>query len=519
MNAVDGPGYLDEPQKSGSELNCPVCAQTLHDLAKLNEHLDRIHGFGEVSNEDADSVNTQLTRSRNVVENSSKAAKANRFELKRDHWIKPVMGKSRCRTCSKSLTQARQAINCRRCGEVYCKNHCNLIIKLNSNAEYNPLTGEWCKCCINCFGNRAGYNEFGAVCNKTSMFKELRGSKVEDKQLRKLQLENRFIRLANGIQQINNQSSKSMLASIRKYTEINKLERSVVPWTPDEAAFACSLCSKPFTLALRKHHCRLCGKVVCNESQTNCSNQLPLMSLIRAASDLPISTEFVDNNAEDVQIRICSACVRILFIKRKFTRELSLPEPSILRIYENMRTTADVILSILPQVLNQAEEFSATPNAPDVALLTKMRRKLLDSFALYDRLTKQMLKIKPKNPAEERIQRAIVFRASMLIQEHMLPLRSLTNAASTQNSSHETTPESERSMNQGYGNNLSIKEVKEYRDQLMVLKEQKFLVENMIASASKQRKFDEAETLSGNLRELNEQVEMIARALGEEGFS
>ncbi|CUS23530.1 LAQU0S10e02542g1_1 [Lachancea quebecensis] len=518
MDAADSPGSSDNSRKLDSELSCPVCAQTVHDLARLNEHLDRIHGFGDVSHADASRTSKQASMSQNTVEKSFRPTKGNAFELKRDHWIKPIWGKSRCRTCSKKLNQAREAINCRRCGEVFCKNHCDLIIKLNVNAEYDPLQGEWCKCCTSCFRNRAGYNEFGVAFDKTSVFVELRGSRIEDEQLRKLQLENRFIRLANGIRQISNQASKSMLASIRKYTDINKFERSVIPWTPDEAAFACSLCSKPFTLALRKHHCRLCGKVVCDESQTNCSNQVPIMSLIRAASDLPISTDFLETNVEDVQIRVCSACVRTLFKKRKFMKEISLPEPSILRIYDGMRNTANVILSILPKVLSQAEEISSAPNGPEIALLTRMRRKLLDSFSVYDRLTKQMLKIKPKNSAEERIQKAIVARASTLIQENMLPLRSLTSTAGTKNSSHETTPESERSTNQGYGNNLSIREVKEYRNQLMVLKEQKFLVENMVASASKQRKFDEAEILNENLRELNEQSEMIARALGEEGF-
>ena len=39
-----------------------------------------------------------------------------------------------------------------------------------------------------------------------------------------------------------------------------------VTWAKDEDAFACSVstCCKSFTLLERKHHCRLCGLVVCN---------------------------------------------------------------------------------------------------------------------------------------------------------------------------------------------------------------------------------------------------------------
>eukprot|EP00762_Andalucia_godoyi_P005220 ANDGO_04036.mRNA.1 Lateral signaling target protein 2 homolog len=35
-------------------------------------------------------------------------------------------------------------------------------------------------------------------------------------------------------------------------------------WIPDEDAKTCMLCSKPFSFSLRRHHCRACGRVVCN---------------------------------------------------------------------------------------------------------------------------------------------------------------------------------------------------------------------------------------------------------------
>eukprot|EP00736_Rhodelphis_marinus_P009019 Rmarinus@m.17019 len=38
-------------------------------------------------------------------------------------------------------------------------------------------------------------------------------------------------------------------------------------WVPDQVAAVCSTCSKPFSTLRRRHHCRSCGKVFCN----NCS--------------------------------------------------------------------------------------------------------------------------------------------------------------------------------------------------------------------------------------------------------
>ena len=36
-------------------------------------------------------------------------------------------------------------------------------------------------------------------------------------------------------------------------------------WIPDSLVSECQTCTKPFSLLVRKHHCRLCGRVVCGE--------------------------------------------------------------------------------------------------------------------------------------------------------------------------------------------------------------------------------------------------------------
>ncbi|KAK3749912.1 hypothetical protein QZH41_017358, partial [Actinostola sp. cb2023] len=44
-------------------------------------------------------------------------------------------------------------------------------------------------------------------------------------------------------------------------------------WMPDEEAHTCPLCSQKFNQLRRKHHCRQCGKVLCNKC---CSEKVPL---------------------------------------------------------------------------------------------------------------------------------------------------------------------------------------------------------------------------------------------------
>jgi hypothetical protein len=43
-----------------------------------------------------------------------------------------------------------------------------------------------------------------------------------------------------------------------------------VTWIPDDDVAECMACSNKFTMLLRKHHCRLCGRVLC----AKCSGKL-----------------------------------------------------------------------------------------------------------------------------------------------------------------------------------------------------------------------------------------------------
>ncbi|KAF2840975.1 hypothetical protein M501DRAFT_902973, partial [Patellaria atrata CBS 101060] len=40
-------------------------------------------------------------------------------------------------------------------------------------------------------------------------------------------------------------------------------------WQPDNEASICPVCGVSFTFWLRKHHCRKCGRVVCDNCSTH----------------------------------------------------------------------------------------------------------------------------------------------------------------------------------------------------------------------------------------------------------
>ena len=55
------------------------------------------------------------------------------------------------------------------------------------------------------------------------------------------------------------------------------LEQSIVTWEDDAAVVQCPFCQQEFSnYTFRKHHCRLCGRVVCSDPATDCSKEIGL---------------------------------------------------------------------------------------------------------------------------------------------------------------------------------------------------------------------------------------------------
>ncbi|KAJ1732943.1 hypothetical protein LPJ61_001804 [Coemansia biformis] len=90
-------------------------------------------------------------------------------------------------------------------------------------------------------------------------------------------------------------------------------------WDPDESADQCYICFRAFTLFMRRHHCRACGKIVCNA----CSRK---------------SIIFVGHaSAETKEGRGCDQC-----IARMFGREaLESPPGTIHRLLSRSRHSLD----------------------------------------------------------------------------------------------------------------------------------------------------------------------------------
>ena len=123
---------------------------------------------------------------------------------------------------------------------------------------------------------------FGALeRDHTSNFKELRRTTVDKNFLEVSRLEKRLTKLTQLLtnppydQATGNGSLLWSLAGARNQRK--QLEQSVVAWQDDATVLRCPFCQQEFsTYTFRRHHCRLCGRVVCADPRTGCSSEVGL---------------------------------------------------------------------------------------------------------------------------------------------------------------------------------------------------------------------------------------------------
>lgn len=497
------------------KVNCPICLQDFDNLGLLNKHLDDDHGFGGPETTSVENGNGRSHRKHHKRERTTKSH------------LKPFeSGLSRCYECNQRIKKSDEAQNCMKCGDIFCKKHCQNLMKLNSQSKYDPTNGKWRICCYKCFSERPGYNDYGSVRDLTSSFKKLRNLKSEDKQLQILHLENRLVRLVDGVATILRSHENRIWGNFTVNSEIAKFERTVTSWQDDKHVSNCSICGQYFGILLRKHHCRLCGNVVCDSEASNCSNAVPIQNLVNAADDISFTEQRSELVKMTISVRVCSKCTHNLYYGRKFRKDITQPLSPLLSQCEKIQNLSRSILNVLSlltaslEELERRENTGQTPTTSSINESTKLKAKLLRAVASYTQLAKSIAILQPRNNAERKIQQSMRMASSTFINEKLIHMRSLSVPTSI--GSPQVIQQPDLPVVKPFKliyNNLSIKEVKQYREELMVLKEQKFLVETMMENAKKQRNFDEISTLTSNLKELESRIGTIQEGLGDEGFA
>lgn len=156
------------------------------------------------------------------------------------------------------------------------------------------------------------------------------------------------------------ETNKLLLRLDRLINEDNKVqmrdhERSVVDWTSDDIVKLCPFCAKSFTLSRRRHHCRLCGAVMCHGCSLfldyDAACKLVKPTDLEAQQDGDMTTRQASNSSNQTdpqlsKIRLCEDCKRLLD-KRLQSIEDHYYHPFFCDFYAKLRsriTSADELL-------------------------------------------------------------------------------------------------------------------------------------------------------------------------------
>jgi rabenosyn-5 len=206
--------------------------------------------------------------------------------ITRNHWQKQTVN-DLCTdpACGKRLGTVNGSINCRKCGRLFCEEHTMYQMKLSRSANHEPVRGYWARVCETCYKSREGYNDHNGVLNDhTAEFVEIRRQRVERQNLEVSRLEKRLTKLTELLATIPeelNTNGNSLLAPVTNMTgqknQRKAIEQSIVTWEDDASVSKCPFCKQEFgSWTFRRHHCRICGRVVCADPQTGCSSEVGL---------------------------------------------------------------------------------------------------------------------------------------------------------------------------------------------------------------------------------------------------
>ncbi|KAI1801795.1 hypothetical protein F4811DRAFT_437659 [Daldinia bambusicola] len=558
--------------QSGSKLVCPICEEEMLTLLQLNRHIDDVHQ--ELPDFEQDEVKSwidkqvlkakkfqplslinQKLRGLEVFESNeslpppapvtSRASKGPISDSPLDpddiitkaHWQRQGLN-DLCTdpACGKRLGAVNGSINCRQCGRLFCEEHTMYQMKLSRSASHEPVRGLWYRVCETCYKSREGYNDHnGLIRDHTQEFAAIRRKKVDRQTLEISRLEKRLTKLTQSLAHLPEEAGLSssgagLLSPLAAQRNQRKaIEQSIVTWEEDGKVPKCRFCKQEFTWTFRRHHCRICGQVVCADPQTNCSSEVGLNV---ANSSLSSSEKPGGGSSISIDIRMCRDCKSTIFSKRDFVESV-VHKPPDQRAYETLKQFERGIQLILPtfqRALLPLQDENNPPTHVQIQEASKLRKRLTDSFTKYDVAARRIRDMKTDSPTQRQLQKAIHQAASAFLHMHMLPLKNLPRMLKHNSSSsssgkgrlipngHVASPlrngidrletASQTSEASTAVSALETEE-KELRERLIVLEEQKYMVQTMISGAHGARRFEEVSALTRNVEELETEIESV----------
>ncbi|KAJ7739678.1 FYVE zinc finger-domain-containing protein [Mycena maculata] len=331
---------------------------------------------------------------------------------------------------------------------------------------------------------------------------------------------------------------KSILGGGGGKEDVRTAEQRITPWQEDSSVSKCPLCTTNFhPLTNRKHHCRLCGQIIC-ALPIKRPQRPQLCSVLfivdpktrnieevgegvdygvrkRRTSSVGGAKELQEEAAEEEKflrgVRICRECRPVLL--RQQHHQQNMHVPTFVKLYETFVILEKEIEDSLPQFqeLILTLNHDSQPNKEASAA----RKRLLEAFAQYDSLAKRIRNLATPNgrgSSQERVQIAVMTRANLFLQKNMFPLQSLPTPKNASAAARAAAIPVEDDDDGSYIDPSSATALA-----LQPLLEQEALLETFVEEAKAQRKFEDAKTLRVNLGEIRAEIESVLTAEGLKG--
>ncbi|ELW46963.1 Rabenosyn-5 [Tupaia chinensis] len=282
--------------------------------------------------------------------------------------------------------------------------------------------------------------ELGAVRSHLSDFKRHRAARIDHYVVEVNKLIIRLEKLT-AFDRTNTESAK-----------IRAIEKSVVPWVNDQDVPFCPDCGSKFSLRNRRHHCRLCGSIMCRSCMELIS--LPLENKLTSASKDSLSAHTspsqspssaqgsrrgsissvssvssVLDEKDDGRIRCCTHCKDTL-LRRERRLDEEGHAPQVVRLYEKLRVCMEKVDQKAPEYIRMATSLNAGETTYSLEHAGDLRVEVQKVYELIDALSKKILTLglnqdPPCHPNTLRLQRMIRYSATLFVQEKLLGLMSL----------------------------------------------------------------------------------------------
>ncbi|XP_059188261.1 rabenosyn-5 [Centropristis striata] len=289
--------------------------------------------------------------------------------------------------------------------------------------------------------------ELGATRSHLDFFKKHRAARIDHYVIEVNKLIIRLEKLTS-FDRVNSDTAK-----------IRAIEKSVVSWVNDSDVPFCPDCGNKFNIRNRRHHCRLCGSIMCRKCmefvplplaqklisgtrEALCVPGSPLQSQSPPAggggggmgsrrgsiSSLSSVTSMLEEK-DDEKIRCCHHCMDTL-LKRQQKLEEKDHTPDIVKLYERLRMCMEKVDERAPEYIRMAESLNAGETTYNLDTAGGLRLEVQKYYELIDALSKKILTLgakvdPPPRPKALQLQKMIRYTATLFVQEKLLGLMSL----------------------------------------------------------------------------------------------